>query len=66
MKPKTITNKVYLGSLGLQVFFIKDGIKYQTITYPPSNVNPTRGTRWCFNTSTLKAQWFYCRVKVLI
>lgn len=58
---------VYLGSLGVMEYFklSSKGPVYRTITYAPSNVNATTGTRWCLNMATLKAEWKLCRVKVV-
>lgn len=57
---------VYLGSLGVMEYFklSSKGPVYRTITYAPSNVNATTGTRWCLNMNTLKAEWKLCRVRV--
>jgi hypothetical protein len=57
---------VYLGSLGVMEYFTTKKRKgtYRTITYPPSNTCPTYGTRWCLNMTTLKAEYFLCRVRV--
>lgn len=54
----------YLGSLDLMKYFIHEGNKYRTITYPPSSINQTTGTRWCLNMKTLKAEFIFCREKV--
>lgn len=57
---------IYLGSLGVMELFkpVKSDITYRTIDYPPSNTNPTYGTRWVLDMKTLKAKWMFCRKKV--
>lgn len=59
-------DKVTLGCLGLMATFNFKGIQYRTITYPPMNTCPHYGTRWCLNMTTLKAEYFLCREKVLV
>jgi len=58
---------VYLGSLGPMEYFRLPGsqVDYRTISYPPMNTNPSNGTRWCMNMANLKAEWKFCRSRVV-
>jgi hypothetical protein len=56
---------VMLGSLGLMAYFKHKDMQYRTITYAPSNTSPSYGTRWCLNMQTIKAEFLFCRTKVI-
>lgn len=63
MKNITETEAVYLGSLGVMEYFEYQETRYRTIDQAPST-SPYKGTRWCLNMTTLKAEWIACREKV--
>lgn len=59
---------VSLGHLGLMAHFRRIGHRtvYRTIDYAPMNTCPHYGTRWCLNMTTLKAEYFLCREKIIV
>ncbi len=57
---------VMLGSLGLMAYFNYKDTRYRTITYAPSNTSPSYGTRWCLNMQTIKAEYLFCRTRVIL
>lgn len=58
---------VSLGTLGLQEQFQFPGKEtiFKTITYPESFVNHNKGSRYCLNMSTLRAEVLACREQVI-
>jgi hypothetical protein len=60
------SKSVMLGSLGLMVYFNYKETRYRTITHPPSNTSPSFGTRWCLNMQTIKAEYLFCRTRVVV
>lgn len=59
-------NQVMLGTLDpCDRFKAKEGTLYLVITPRPWNASPSVGDMWVYNFSTGKAEWKFCREKVL-